>query len=65
MTRETRDDQVEAGLQGVNPAKRKFIKALVAGVGFGVPMVASFSMKGVSSYTVHAQVASNQFTTLR
>ncbi len=54
-----KDDQVDQALQHVDPAKRAFVKALIAGTAFGAPMVASFSMKGISSYTVHAQGGSN------
>jgi hypothetical protein len=50
---------VDDALQSLDPAKRLFLKALIAGAGFGAPMVASFSMKGVSSYTVHAAAGSN------
>jgi hypothetical protein len=64
MAPERTDQQIDQALEHVNPAKRKFIKALVAGVGFSAPMVASFSMKGVSSYVVHAQVGSNLTFTL-
>ena len=56
---ESRDQIINAALTTTDPAKRRFLKTLLAGAGFAAPMVASFSMKGVSSYTVHAQQGSN------
>jgi hypothetical protein len=50
---------VDDALLHVEPAKRAFLKALVIGTAFGAPMVVSFSMKGISSYEVHAQGGSN------
>ena len=52
-------DKIDEALRGVNPAKRAFLKSLIVGAGFGAPMVMSFSMKGISSYAVHAQGGSN------
>ena len=60
MSQDRQNPQADQALQSIDPGKRKFVKALVAGAGFAAPMVASFSMKGVSSYVVHAQVGSNQ-----
>jgi hypothetical protein len=59
MNDDKKHDQVDDALQHVDPAKRAFLKALVVGTAFGAPLVASFSMKGVSSYEVHAQAGSN------
>ncbi|MGE0448802.1 MAG: hypothetical protein AB7Q29_04390 [Vicinamibacterales bacterium] len=59
MSDETRNARPDEVFDTIDPAKRRFIKTLVAGAGFAAPMVASFSMKGVSSYVVHAQVGSN------
>ena len=56
---EKKDQHVDETLTTVNLAKRKSLLALVAGAAFIAPLVASFSMKGVSSYIVHAQFASN------
>jgi hypothetical protein len=53
--------KIDEALQHVEPAKRAFIKALIIGAGFGAPLVASFSMKGISTYDVHAQGGSNLF----
>ncbi len=52
-------DGLDKALEHVDPNKRAFLKALVAGTAFGAPLVMSFSMKGVSAYNVHAQAASN------
>lgn len=59
MSKDTSRAQADQTLNRIDPARRRFIKTLAAGVGFAAPMVASFSMKGVSSNVVHAQVASN------
>ena len=59
MPNEKKNQHVDDALTAVNQAKRKSLLALVAGAGFIAPLVASFSMKGVSSYTVHAQGGSN------
>ena len=56
---EKKDQHVDETLTTVNLAKRKSLLALVAGAAFIAPLVASFSMKGVSSYTVHAEQGSN------
>ena len=65
MSQQQQDPQADQALQAIDPGKRKFVKALLVGAGFTAPMVASFSMKGVSSYVVHAQVGSNQVNFLR
>jgi len=54
MPNEKKNQHVDETLTTVNQAKRKSLLALVAGAGFIAPLVVSFSMKGVSSYTVHA-----------
>lgn len=56
---EKKAEHIDAALQNVDPNKRAFLKALLVGTAFGVPTVVSFSMKGISSYTVHAQAGSN------
>jgi hypothetical protein len=53
------EDPVGDALGHAEPAKRAFLKALITGVGFGAPLVVSFSMKGISTYAVHAAVGSN------
>ena len=53
------DDDLNDVLGHVNPSKRAFLRTLVAGAGFAVPTVVSFSMKGISTYVVHAQGGSN------
>ena len=56
---EKKDQHVDETLTTVNLAKRKSLLALVAGAAIISPLVASFSMQGVSSYTVHAEGGSN------
>jgi hypothetical protein len=55
----TNDERIDDALQHVDSTKRAFLKALVMGTAFGAPMVVSFSMKGISTYEVHAQDGSN------
>lgn len=57
-----KDQKIDDALKMANPNKRAFLKALAVGAGFAAPMLASFKMKGVAQYTVHAQVASNVTT---
>jgi hypothetical protein len=52
-------DKIDEALKHTDPARRAFLKALIVGTAFGAPMVASFSMKGISTYVVHAQGGSN------
>ena len=59
MPNEKKNQHFDETLPTVNMAKRKSLLALVAGAAFIAPLVASFSMKGVSSDTVHAQGGSN------
>jgi len=59
MPNKMKDRHVDDALTTVSQDKRKFLLALIAGAGFSTPLVASFSMKGVSSYTVHAAAGSN------
>jgi len=64
MTDEARDPQdadpdVDRLLEHVDPAKRLFLKSLVVGTAFVAPLVASFSLDGLSVYEAHAQIGSN------
>jgi len=59
MPNKKTNKHVDDALPTVSQDKRKFLLALVASAGFSAPLVASFSMKGVSSYTVHAKSGSN------
>ena len=52
-------ENVDEVLQRVDPAKRAFLKGLLVGSAFVTPIVASFSMDGVSVYQAHALDGSN------
>ena len=49
-------DKIGKTFESVDPRKRAFLKSLVVGTVFAAPMVVSFSMKGISTYGVHAAV---------
>lgn len=49
------DEGVDRILERVDPAKRLFLKSLVVGSAFVAPLVASFSLDGLSVYEAHAQ----------
>jgi hypothetical protein len=53
------DQDLDRMLDNVDPAKRAFLKGLVVGSAFVAPLVASFSLDGLSVYEAHAQGASN------
>ena len=53
------DGDVDRMLEHVDPARRAFLKRLVVGSAFVAPLVASFSLDGLSVYEAHAQGASN------
>jgi len=53
------NDPVDDVLKQIDPAKRDFLKALVAGTAFVAPIVVSFPMDGLSVYEAHAQGGSN------
>ena len=53
------DPSVDRLLEHVDPAKRLFLKSLVVGAAFVAPLVASFSLDGLSVYEAHAQGGSN------
>ena len=47
----------EQGLAGIDPAKRRTLTKLALGAAFVTPIVASFSMDGLTISKVHAQTA--------
>jgi hypothetical protein len=51
------DDELDSVLDRIDPEKRAFLKALIAGTAFAVPTVASFSMDGLSLYEANAQTS--------
>jgi hypothetical protein len=53
------DEHMDRILERVNPGKRDFLKKVVVGTAFAAPLVASFSLDGLSLYEAHAQGASN------
>lgn len=57
------DSDVDRVLEHVDPSKRAFLKSLVVGSAFVAPLVASFSLDGLSVYEAHAQSSSNVTTT--
>jgi hypothetical protein len=52
--KKSKNDQ---GLAGIDPAKRRTLTKLALGVAFVTPIVASFSMDGLTISKVHAQTA--------
>ena len=42
------DDELEPVLQDVDPRKRAFLKKLIVGTAFAVPVVASYSVKDLA-----------------
>jgi hypothetical protein len=42
------DDKVDGLLRDVDPRKRGFLKKLIVGAAFAVPMVASYSVKDLA-----------------
>jgi hypothetical protein len=42
------DDRFEPVLDGVDPRKRLFLKKLIVGTAFAVPVVASYSVKDLA-----------------
>jgi hypothetical protein len=45
---ESNDGRVEPVLDGVDPRKRLFLKKLIVGTAFAVPVVASYSVKDLA-----------------
>jgi len=42
------DDQLDPVLEGVDPRKRMFLKKLIVGTAFAVPVVASYAVKDLA-----------------
>jgi hypothetical protein len=42
------DERLDPVLEGVDPKKRAFLKKLIVGTAFAVPMVASYSVKDLA-----------------
>jgi hypothetical protein len=57
------DDKLDPILDQVDPEKRDFIKKVLVGTAFVAPIVASFSMDGLSLNEAYAQVLSSNITT--
>lgn len=62
------EDKVDDVLRNVDPARRSFLKQLVIGAGFALPIVASYSVKdlayaGVGSPTTTTTGFTTTFTT--
>ena len=55
------DNDLDTVLERIDPAKRAFLKTIIVGTAFVVPMVASFSMDGLSLYEAIAQVSNISF----
>jgi hypothetical protein len=51
------DDNLDPILEQVDPEKRDFLKKVLAGTAFVAPIVASFSMEGLSPNEAFAQSA--------
>ena len=49
------DDKLDPILEQVDPEKRDFLKKVLAGTAFVAPIVASFSMEGLSPNEAFAQ----------
>lgn len=52
-------DESDPVLEKVDPAKRSFVRKLVKGTAFAAPVVASFSLDGLTIGDARAQVLSN------
>lgn len=50
-----RDESVEPLLEAVDPEKRALLKRIIVGTAFAAPLVASFSMEGLSPHEAFAQ----------
>ena len=58
------NDKLERVLRTVNPAKRVFLKKLVIGTAFAVPIIASYSVKDLAYASVGScPVTSTTFVT--
>ena len=55
----SRDDKLDGVLRNVDPTRRGFLKNLVIGAGFAVPIIASYSVKDLA----YGQVGTPPITT--
>jgi hypothetical protein len=51
------DKNVDEALEGLDAAKRETLSRLVTGAAFVVPVVASFTMRGLAIRPAHAAVS--------
>lgn len=56
------DDKLEPILDQVDPSKREFLRRVIVGTAFTAPIVASFSMDGLSPNEAFAQPISPNIT---
>lgn len=49
-------EKIDEVLAGVDPDRRKFLRSLIVGSAYSVPVVSSFSMSGLTATPVTAQV---------
>lgn len=56
------DDKLDPILDQVDPEKREFLKKVIVGTAFTVPIVASFSMEGLSPNEAFAQGLSSNLS---
>lgn len=60
MTDRIENDKIDQALDGVDPAKRSFLRKVVVTTAFAAPVVASFAIDGmVVSKALATQVFSN------
>jgi len=52
-------DEADPILEKVDPAKRSFVRGIVNGTAFVAPVVASFSLDGLTIGDARAQILSN------
>lgn len=56
------DEKLDPVLEQVDPEKREFLKKVLVGTAFVAPIVASFSMDGLSPNEAFAQGLSSNIT---
>jgi hypothetical protein len=56
------DDRLDPVLEQVDPEKPDFLKKVVLGTAFVTPIVASFSMEGLSPNEASAQILSSNLS---
>lgn len=49
-------DNIDEVIADVDPDRRKFLRSLIVGSAYSVPVVSSFSMSGLTATPVTAQV---------